>query len=544
MGNKLIIFIFFLGSALSFGSASSLIYGQESHRLLTGKVSYITAQNIYVKFPSTEKIQSGDTVFKRLEGKLIPLFTVDGISSVSCVGKPLGQIEIKIDDEIAVWIPDVSEPITLKPEMVVDLPIVPEIKEATSDTTLTVPGKNRHQDVHGSLSVSSYSNLTNTSAGNSQRMRYNFSIKAANLAKSRFSAESYLSFSHKSKNWAEVQENIFNALKIYSLAVKYDISENANIWAGRRINPQLSNIGAVDGLQAETKIGQFTMGAVAGSRPNDSDYSFNFKLLEYGGFAGHNHVTQTGRMQTSVAFFEQRNTGLTDRRFAYFQHDNSLLKKLYFFTSCELDLYKVVEGKPMNEATLTSLYFSLRYKIFKKLSLFASYDARNNVIYYETYKSYADRLLEEATRQGLQFKINYRPGNQVSMGLNAGYRFREGDLNPNENLNGFVTFNQVPWIKASATISANFLRTSYLSGQIYGIRLSRDIIPGKLFSDFNYRFIDYQFTNADSGFRQNIAQMNLSWQFKSKMYLSVDYELTIEKASNYHRIYLSFSKRF
>jgi hypothetical protein len=249
-------------------------------------------------------------------------------------------------------------------------------------------------------------------------------------------------------------------------------------------------------------------------------------------------------MQSSVAFFEQRNSGFTDRRFIYFQHDNSLLKKLYFFTSCELDLYKVVDSIPKNQPTLTSLYVSLRYKMFKKLSLFAPYDARKNVIYYETYKSFTARLLDEATRQGLQFRINYRPGNQVSMGLNAGYRFRDKDLNPNESLNGFVTVNQVPWIKASATLTANLLKTSYLNGKIVGLRLTKDIIPGKLYGDLNYSFVDYTFNNSNSTLKQNIAQANLSWQFKNKMSVSVDYELTIEQVNTYHRIYLSLNQRF
>jgi hypothetical protein len=253
---------------------------------------------------------------------------------------------------------------------------------------------------------------------------------------------------------------------------------------------------------------------------------------------------KTGRMQSSFAFFEQRNTGITDRRFVYFQHDNSLMKNLYFFTSAELDLYKVVEGVPKNAPTLTSLYFSLRYKLFKQLSMFASYDARKNVIYYETYKSFADKLLEDATRQGLQLRIYYRPGNQVSMGVNAGYRFRTNDLNPNENLNGFISINQVPWIKASATLTGNYLKTSYLDGKIIGIRLSRDVIPGKLYGEINYRFIGYRFLNSNSTLIQNIAQVNLSWQLKNKLSFSIDYELTMEQITNYHRIYISLNKRF
>jgi hypothetical protein len=374
-------------------------------------------------------------------------------------------------------------------------------------------------------------------------LRYTFSTRASNLGNSRFSAESYITFSHQLNNWAEVKANVWNALKIYSLALKYDISDKTSVSLGRKVNNNLSNIGAVDGLQAETMAGNFTFGAVAGSRPNDADYNVNLKLLEYGAFVGHNVSTKTGRMQSSVAFFEQRNSGIMDRRFVYFQHDNSLLKRLYFFTSCELDLYKF-DSIPKNQPTLTSLYVSLRYKVFKQLSVFASYDARKNVIYYETYKSYASRLLEEATRQGLQLRINYRPGNQVSMGVNAGYRFMAKDLNPNETLNGFVTINQVPWIKVSATLTTNLLKTCYLNGSIYELRLTRDIVPGKLYGEVNYRYVDYTSNNSSTKMKQNIAQVNLLWQLKDMLSFSIDYELTMEPVNKYHRLYISLSKRF
>ncbi len=518
--------------------------GQETLSQLAGKVSYITAQNIYVKFESTENIHVGDTIFRSVDNILIPLFIVENLSSVSCVGLPLGPSDVKADDPVVAKVR-----IKIKKEK-------PQIDQpanqiARQDTTSTgndsVPKPivdKRRQSIQGSLSLSSYSNLSNTPVDNSQRMRYTLSLRANNLADSRFSVESYISFSHQLKRWAEVQANIFSALKIYSLALQYDISKKTNISFGRKVNINLSNIGAVDGLQAETSIGQMTFGAIAGSRPNDADYNVNIKLLEYGAFVGHSVLGKMGRMQSSLAFFEQKNTGITDRRFVYFQHDNSLLKNLFLFTSFELDLYKVVEGVPKNEPTLTGLYASLRYRIFKPLTVFVSYDARKNVIYYETYKGIADRLLEDATRQGFQARINYRLGVFGSLGVTGGYRFRTNDINPNENLNGYFTVNQIPGIKVSATLTANLLKTNYMDGSIYGLRLYRDIIPGKMYGEFNYRFVDYHFVNSDSRLVQNIAQANLSWQFNNKMSFSLDYELTLEEVARYHRIYVSLNLRF
>ena len=498
------------------GLASGLV-AQEPAPLRSGKVSYITAQNIYVKFETTEGIKVGDTIFLQSVSRHIPIFMVESISSVSCVGKAFGGVEVKIGDDAFARLPAVKEPARQEPEkkkddMAVVLPPV----TITKDSIKKEEPVKRKQLIEGSLSESVYANLSNTSAENSYRARYTVSMRASNLGASRLSAETYITLNSKLNDWAEVKANLFNALKIYSLALKYDLSTRTSISAGRRVNNNLSNIGAVDGLQAETGFGHFSTGIVAGSRPSDADYGFNFKLLEYGGFVAHQAPGKNGRVQTSAAFFEQRNTGVTDRRFVYLQHDNSLLKNLNLFTSCELDLYRKISDVVSNGPSLTSLYVSLRYRPFRQLSLFGSYDARKNVIYYETYKSFADRLLEEATRQGLQFRVNWRPGNLVNIGVNAGYRYRKGDANPNETLGGYLAFNSIPWLKATATLTANLLKTNYLNGEIYGLGITKDIVPGKLFTTLDYKYIDYRFLNTDTPLMQHVAQANLSWQIKKK----------------------------
>ena len=160
---------------------------------------------------------------------------------------------------------------------------------------------------------------------------------------------------------------------------------------------------------------------------------------------------KNGYTQTSVAVLEQKNQGRTDRRFAYFQHTNSLLKNLHLFCSVEIDLFKLENELPTNTLTATSAYFSLRYRASKKLSLSASYDARKNVIYYESYKNFIDRLIEEESRQGLRFRFNFRPIKYVTVGSSAGYRSQKNSPNTSKNLYSFLTLSRIPWIKMSAT---------------------------------------------------------------------------------------------
>jgi hypothetical protein len=520
--------------------------GQTVEEAKEGTVSFITSQNVYVKFKSTENIAVGDTLFIIHDTKRIPVLIVKDMSSISCVCTPITTKALAVSDKI------LTQPKIIQPRKATEVIAVPVIQPAQIADTVTLKKempKELKQDISGRIAVSAYSNFSNMSDF-SQRMRYTFSLNARNIADSKLSAETYISFAHKFNEWSEVKENIYNGLKIYSLSLNYAINMNNNIWFGRKINSRLSNVGAIDGLQYETKYKSITAGVFAGSRPDYMDYSFNASLLQYGGYLSHDLTTAKGNMQSSVAFVEQKNNGYTDRRFAYFQHSNALLTKLYFFGSVEFDLYnKVLNTQDStytqdNTPSLSNLYVSLRYRIIKQLSLSLSYSNRQNIIYYETYKNIIDQLLEASAMQGYMFQVSYRPGKKISIGANAGYRFSKQDPRPSKNLYSYVTYSIVPWINASATLSATLLETSYINGSIYSLGFSRDIIPGKLSGGLGYRYVNYKFVNNEAPLVQHMAEMDLTWRIMKKLSCSLNYEGTFEKGRNYERIYVNLTQRF
>ena len=66
---------------------SIILFAQtQSTKIVEGSVSYISSQNIYVKFNSTEGIETGDTLFIKDKSKFIPAVKVDHKSSTSCAG--------------------------------------------------------------------------------------------------------------------------------------------------------------------------------------------------------------------------------------------------------------------------------------------------------------------------------------------------------------------------------------------------------------------------------------------------------------------------
>jgi hypothetical protein len=531
---------------------SADICAQTSTTLVSGKVSFVSPQNIYVKFSSTEGISAGDTLFIMLKDVPAPALIVNNKSSLSCICTPLSGIKLAVADNIVARArpPVKSEAAagTNAKQTAVSVAAA-EAGAAAVSAEKAVSSDGRKQMIRGSTSLSSYTDNSNTPGPNSQRWRYTLNIDAANIGDSRFSFESYFSFKYKAGEWDLVKSDIFSALKIYNLALRYSPDKTMQISLGRRINPRISNLGASDGLQIEKSFNHFSIGALIGSRPDYANYGFNFNLLQYGAYTAYSTKKADTYTETSLAFVNQTNNSKTDRRFLYFQHSNSVIRNLSFFSTFEVDLYKMMvdtAGKEHSQNTfdLTGLYLSLTYRFGRVLSISGSYDARKNVMYYETYKTYLDRILEDQMRQGYRAQATAHITRDLIFGAQAGYRFLKSDPHPSKNVYGYVTYTRIPGVEMSGTLSATWLESGYMTGNIYGASLSKDFFSGKVQTGVAYQYVNYNMPESLTKITQNIGELNFSWQIARKMFFSLYYEGTFEKQDKYNRLYLQIRKRF
>ena len=200
----------------------------------------------------------------------------------------------------------------------------------------------KKQDVfRGRISLASYSNYSESTQKPAYRFNYTFSLSGNHVNNSKLSFDSYISFRHRTNEWYKVQENINNALKIYTLALQYSFNKSMDLFAGRRVNYRIASMGAIDGIQFEKRFNHIILGSVLGSRPDLYDYSLNLKLLEYGAYAAHQITGKNGlNIENTVALINQMSSGNTDRRFIHVQHVSTLFKNLSIFGSTEMDIYK------------------------------------------------------------------------------------------------------------------------------------------------------------------------------------------------------------
>ena len=503
---------------------STTLVGQTGNALLEGTVSFVTSSNIYVKFNSTEEINTGDTLFIKKENQHIPYVLVNTKSSTSVVCTPLVKgSELKVGDKIY-FLKKIKSPPIKDPEE--EISAEPAEEEAPASVIQEEEKQEKKpvykQKIRSRLSASSYNNMSGERERH--RMRYSFSLRGTNLKNSGFSVDNYIVFRHTLGEWEEVQSNLALALKVYSLAVRYDMDKKSSVTIGRKINPRISSMGAIDGIQVEKGLGPFRIGAIAGSRPSFQDYSYDFSLKQMGGYMSIISEGTDKYQQSTLGFMEQRNNGFVDRRFIYFQHSDAILKNLNIFTSFEFDLYQKINNEESNDLRLTNLYTSLRYRFSRKFSISASYDNRKNIIYYESYKNFIDRLIENETRQGLRFGINIRPIKYITWGATSSLRFQGSGSNPSRFFNSYLTHSRLPGVKGRVSLRVNFLETGYVRSQIYGIRLSKNIIKRRLSSTAYYRRVNYFYKDSEKPKNQNIVGLNCNIRLVKKLSLYLYYE--------------------
>ena len=524
------------------------VYCQTSPEILNGSVSFITSQNVYVKFDNTDGILVGDTLYSTQDTKLVPVLVVNSLSSISCVGTPLTKNPFVLSSQIVAKkrVEKKSNKNKAENSKLTDSPNDQAIHSAFTNQK----AKTTNERIDGRLAVSSYTNVSNN-YNSSDRLQYNLTMNASHIGNSNLSAESYITFTQffsfpgKTTDWTGLN----NALKIYGLDLKYDISKTSSLTFGRKIYNNMADLGAVDGLEYENAGKYFTFGAVAGSRPDYFDYSFNPKLVQFGAFVSHNIHNDNGIMQTSFAAFDQMNNFKTDRRFIYFQHSNSLLKNVDLYSSFEVDLYGFVNGQLTNTFDLTSTYISLRIRPWKKFTTSLSYDARKNIYYYETFPlNKIDSTIDKETRQGFRYNFMYRPFKNFVWGTNIGYNLKSINTGASENANSYLCYTQLPF-NTTGMITVTGLKTPYLTSMmVYGLSLNRDFLKGKVNAQIEYRMGNFKYTNTVIPTQQNIGAMSLFWRIAKKTTLSGNFEGTLETnngiKNNYASIYFTISQRF
>jgi hypothetical protein len=540
--NLIILFVllFLLNITISYPQS----VGKEERN---GVVTFKSSENIYVKFENTTDMKVGDTLFVKELKYLRPVISIKFLSSRSVAGSYLNGKELKVDDKVYAYVIIKKKPV-VKDTVVANNGYPDTLIGQISPVPRNISNSIR-KNYNGRFSIQSFSNISNFfNEGNYQQWRYSFQFDADSISGSPFSFSNYIVFTYKNGDLHNLSSNVTQDLKIlsqnlkvYDLAVNYKFSETSNLWFGRYLNRKVANISSVDGFQYEQKFFPWYAGLIVGSRPDFKDLGFNFNLFEYGGYFGRTDTVGKSYMENTIAVMQQTNNMITDRRFLYFQHNNNLIPFVNLFLSSEVDLYKKEMGISKNTFSLTGIFTSVNYYPDKAVSFSFSYDSRKDVIYYETYRSFADSIIENQTRQGFRAGVNLRPFDNFFVSLSAGYRFQPSDPKPSRSFSGTMSYGNIPWLNIVPSVSFIKLFSSYIDGVIWGAGLSKNLMD---IADVSVNYSNNQYNFLFGSLKQDILSADLSARIWQRVYLTLSYEGTFQQQSTWGRFLLDLTARF
>ena len=228
---EILFFVLILVFSFNMSSAKTFVSKKQ------GKISFITSQNIYLRFDNTDGIFVGDTAFFYKDKKYVPVMVIQFLSSGSCSGKKIGNINLKVGDEVFVW-SKIDETKTLTLENAGDEKDTNLIK----DTTQLKIKRNKffipqhRSNFYGSFTANSFSGFANyANSVGTQSWWYSLNLNAENIGGTPFYFTNYMNFTYLTSQWSNIKSNVFNNVKIYDLSIGYKVSK-FSIWLGRHMN--------------------------------------------------------------------------------------------------------------------------------------------------------------------------------------------------------------------------------------------------------------------------------------------------------------------
>ncbi len=511
----------------------------QSTLVVDGKITFITEGTVYIKFPNTTLINSGDTLFiKNAETtKYIPTLMVIAKSTTTCVASRFAGMAFN-DGQV---IYSFQRPVSNKQKEISPVALLPQKKEILKDTIQNNNKIRQAPNIHGRFSLSSSNNFSSSNNLKGSRQVASLVIEGSNIANSRFTAETNISYSSIQPSSVSDFSGTQNMLRIYGLSTKYKFKSEGQIIFGRAYNYNLSSIGSIDGLQIEKGRKNFIAGIILGYRPDLFNYTFNTEYLQFGAYVGHHFNKGDYSSNSSLGFIDQRNHLNPDRKYATIQHSGNY-KKIRLFGSSEVELYNPY----LNKLRLTSLYASINFNITKKSAFMLSYDTRKTIVYYETYNTELDRYLaNDIAMNGLRFRWNMQWLKNVGSSFSSGLRYQSNGENKSSNYNASIFWNEIPFVYVNITISHNSNSTNSILTQMNSINLSKYFISKKIEISAYWRHQEYQYTkwtdtHIENEYLGGSINLNLGHQISIITY----YDYSIIDNQKYHRINLNLIKRF
>ncbi len=507
----------------------------DAQRAERGIVSYVSSENVYVRFSSTEGIRVLDTLFFNR----LPALQVVKKSSISTINRRIGKMELNLGDTLYVYVIDEEKPNldTIKRDG------TNQIIRFADTITQRIQSKKKEQkswEWDGLLGLSSRYNQTFLSEANRsltrQFLRFSVSGKS-NDAKIPLNVNLMGNYQHFNSAFSEREYPKLGRLNIFQANIDYDINANLAVQVGRSFQTGLSSVGALDAANIRFKSGGFQIETVAGFSPDLSNYAPSFERPVYGVNAQFAKFEKDLKWHLGLGWFDQQFKGVLDRRLWIGQGSIYLPKG---------NLYFLLEGDATNgfsQHRMQSVFVSGRLRITPKWSIFSSYDTRLPWIFWSSFDRLSiDALMERESQQGWRTRITLKSGKYTSWGFHATLRQRQ---NTSQMLLGGFSVDQrkLFWKGSSLSYRMNAADYGVWQNVQQFVRLRQTFKAWDISAFYRSVLFARRYT-IGSLFNQSYVGVQSSIPLKNRYELDAFVEYDFQQQQQQLLIYLTLNKRF
>ncbi|MCK4573136.1 MAG: hypothetical protein KAU36_02140 [candidate division Zixibacteria bacterium] len=439
--------------------ACGMAVGQASE-LLQGKVTLVTPETVYFNAGTAVGVAAGDSLAVVRESDTIAIVVVTHVASHSAAGTIAAMAMEPLAGDL----------IILKPFQAVTKPGTAGAGPATESVARkrTRPIEQNH--VKGSISIQNQWHHDMSGSGlDWARPSLKTRLTVSNIGGSElaFELRHRTRLYYRSEPVGIDQDNHEWVNQVYEFSIGQEDKEASLEWAAGRITPPyVRGVGMIDGGYMAWRVHpNYRIGLAAGTSPDYRTTDLDFdrrKVGIFGSFESGSYQDQ--RIGLSLALSTAYEGTTVSRDYIYMQGTYAKAGLVSLYQSVEVDLNRAWRHDRTGERfTFSNYYGTANLTINKALAVFFSYDARKNLLYYET-RNVPDSLFDDNTHKGFKAGFNLRLSNRVSVRGHGGIRYREAPSD--DNRLGFlsVRLNRFPAKRHSVSAQLSVVETQFTTG--------------------------------------------------------------------------------
>ena len=525
--------------ALTVGLAPMARAGSARHR-----ITYLTTTTAYIDAGRDEGIVEGARIEVVRDGAVVAVLRVTDVSShrAACaIESSTGPLEAGVEVVFD------AVPVPARPGVGGSRETAPASEPALAVEIVSkrVESWPRRMGLRGRVGVR-YLSIVDQSGfgGDVSQPSLDARLEGRNVGGSRFDLQVDVRARRTYQTVADGRQFNDGEARVYRLnSAWHPVGDHVRLTMGRQFSSALTSVSTFDGVQAEYDRARWGVGTFAGTQPSPDDYSFSTDIREYGGFV---RLRSAPRAHATWEFVV---AGIGSYQWSEINREYVSLVGRFntpqwsLVGQQEIDINRGWRGEAESSgSSLTSTFFTTRYRVTPSLDLDAGYDNRRSVRVYRDYVS-----------PETEFDDSYRRGVWGGAGVRFARRYRAGVSARSSG--GGTAGDAMSYV---GTLSANRVTPAHLDLRLRSTRYENDRTDGWMHSVSGgvqvgprWALELYGGVRDDRGKIATMPDTHTSWYgvnvdvgVSQSLYMNLSAEHNGQGDAAYQQVYSSLSWRF